>query len=161
MPHPHPCRLPALLVTSAAAVALTAAPAVATEGPAAPGAIPVPVALMVPNFAPLPAPTSSGSGPVIRSARLASRRIRRGQRARLRLSLSEPGRVRIVIQRRVKGRHTATRAFTIPARKTTVSVRLPRRLPPGRYRITVVAIDATGDRSRPVRRTLVVRRRAR
>ena len=157
MADPHPRRLPALLVTSAAAVALTAAPALATEGPAAP-APPVPVALVLPNFAPMPAPVTTGSRPAIRSARLASRRIRRGQRARLRLSLSEPGRVRIVIHRRGKG---ATHAVTVRAKTTTLSVRLPRGLRPGRYRITVVAIDAEGDRSRPVRRTLVVRRRAR
>ena len=124
MADPHSRRLPALLVTSAAAVALTAAPALATEGPAAP-APPVPVALVLPNFAPMPAPVTTGSRPAIRSARLASRRIRRGQRARLRLSLSEPGRVRIVIQRRWKGRRISTRAFTVTARRTSLSVRLP------------------------------------
>ncbi len=157
MADPHPCRLPALLVMSAAAVALTAAPALATEGPATP-APPVPAALVLPNFAPMPAPVSTGSRPTIRRARLASRRIRRGQRARLRLSLSEPGRVRIVIHRSARGRRIAIRAVTVRAKTTTLSVRLPRGLRPGRYRITVVAIDAEGDRSRPVRRTLVVRR---
>jgi hypothetical protein len=103
---------------------------------------------------------------VVRRARLVPRRIRRGQRSHLRLSLSTTGRVRIVIQRKVHGRFVRTRAFTVAARTGKLSVRLPRRaggkaLAAGRYRITVVAIDSDGSRSRPVRRVLLVRSPAR
>ena len=160
MADPHSRRLPALLVTSAAAVALTAAPALATEGPAAP-APPVPAALVLPNFAPMPAPVTHGlaSRDPQRAARLAADPARsacappalpvgaRPRQDRDPAPLEGPPHLHPRVHR--------------PARRTSLSVRLPARLRPGRYRITVVAIDAEGDRSRPVRRTLVVRRRAR
>jgi hypothetical protein len=55
------------------------------------------------------------------------------------------------------------RAFDVPAGALTVVLRLPKRshghvLRPGRYQITVVAIDGAGHRSAPVVKTLIVRR---
>jgi hypothetical protein len=166
-------RLPALLVASAAAAMISAAPALASEGPAGPappGSPPLPAALSPVNFAPMPAAPGNAvrkrSRPAIRRAKLASRRIRRGRHARLRLSLSTTGRVRIILERNVRGRRVRSAALTMTARATKLTVRLPARahgraLPAGRYRITITAIDAEGSRSRPVRRSLVIRRKAR
>lgn len=166
-------RLPALLVMSAAAATISAAPSQASEGPAGPappGSAPLPAALSPVNFAPMPAaPGNAGrkrSRPVIRRAKLAPRRIRRGRHARLRLSLSTPGRVRITLERNVRGRRVRSATLTVAARGTRLTVRLPTRshgraLLAGRYRVTITAIDAQGSRSRPVRRSLVIRRKAR
>jgi hypothetical protein len=172
MAHSPIRRLPALLVMSAAAATISAAPALASEGPAGPpppGGAPLPAALSPVNFAPLPAgPGHAGrrSRPAIRRAKLAPRRIRRGRHARLRLVLSAPGRVRITLRRRVRGHRVRGAAMTVAAGGTRLTVRLPprshgRALPAGRYRVTITVIDAQGSRSRPVRRSLVIRRRSR
>jgi hypothetical protein len=162
-------RLPALLVMSAAATTIAATPALASEGPAGPlppGGAPLPAALSPVNFAPLPAgPRQRRSRPSIRHAKLSPHRIRRGRHARLRLVLSTPGRVRITLQRSVRGRRVRSAALTVVAGATRLTVRLPARshgraLPAGRYRVTITIIDAQGSRSRPVRRTLVIRRRS-
>jgi len=164
-------RLPVLLVTSATAATISAAPALASEGPAGPAppaSSPLPSLLLPVNFAPMPATPGvrKRSRPAIRRAKLASRRIRRGRHARLRLTLSTPGRVRIVLERNVRGRRVRSASVTMAARTTKVSLRLPARshgraLAAGRYRVTITAIDAEGSRSRPVRRSLVIRRKAR
>jgi len=162
-------RLPVLLVASAAAATISAAPAVASEGPAGPappGSAPLPGALSPVNFAPMPATPGKRARPAIRRAKLVSRRIRRGRHARLRLSLSAPGRVRITLERRVRGRRVRSASLTVAAGGTKLTVRLPARsrgraLSAGRYRITITAIDAQGSRSRPVRRLLIIRRKAR
>jgi hypothetical protein len=168
----HPYRLPAVLGTAAVASLLAVAPALASEGTVTPppsAGPPLPSSLVLVNFAPMP----SGGGPkvrkrpVVRRARLSPRTIRRGQRARLRLSLSSPGRVRVTLQRRVRGRYVRAGSLTATARTPSVSVRLPRRasngrlLPVGRYRVSVVAADSGGLHSPAVRRSLIVRRRAR
>jgi hypothetical protein len=169
MAHPLIRRLPALLVTSAAAATISAAPALASEGPPGPpppGGAPLPAALSPVNFAPLPAgPAGRRSRPSIRRAKLAQRRIRRGRHARLRLVLSAPGRVRITLVRTGHGRRGRSATLTIAAGGTRLTVRLPARshgraLAPGRYRVTITITDAQGSRSRPVRRTLVIRRRS-
>jgi hypothetical protein len=160
-------RLPALLVISAAAATISAAPALASEGPAGPpppGGAALPPALSPVNFAPLPAaPGHAGrrSRPAIRRAKLTPRRIRRGRHARLRLVLSKPGRVRIT----VRGRRGRGATITVATSGTRLTVRLPARshgraLAAGRYRVTITMIDAQGSRSRPVRRSLVIRRRS-
>lgn len=166
-------RLPAALVASAAAAMISAAPALASEGPAGPappGSAPLPAALSPVNFAPMPAAPGRSVGKrsrlAIRRAKLVSRRIRRGRHARLRLSLSAPGRVRITLERNVRGHRVRSAALTVATSGTRLTVRLPARshgraLPAGRYRITITAIDAEGSRSRPVRRSLVIRRKAR
>jgi hypothetical protein len=145
-----------------AALAL-AAPAGATEGPAAP---PVPPwNITAPSFtSPTPTPTTTAlpGRPAIRGARIVPRRLRKGKRAALRLSLPQAGRVQYTITRRSRpgrGRMT-TRRVSVPAGK--VSIRLPRGvkghvLAPGRYRVSVVVVDGLGNRSRTVRRSFVVR----
>ena len=172
MSPPLPRRLPAVLAGGAAAAALIAAPALASEDPLAPAPGPaLPGALGDVGFTPAAAPgtapgTPAGRAkvrPAIQRASLSQRRIRRGQRAVLRLGVSTTGRVHVVMRRRAGGRHVPVAAFTVPATTTRFSVRLPGRanghfLRPGRYRITVVA-DAGGMRSRAVRRSLVVVRR--
>ena len=158
-------RLPALLVMSAAAATISAAPAPASEGPAGPpppGGAPLPAALSPVNFAPMPA--GRKARPSIRRATLSPRRIRRGRHARLRLVLSSPGRVRITLKR--SGRRGRGAKITVATSGTRLTVRLPARshgraLPAGRYRVTITVIDAHGSRSRPVRRSLVIRRNAR
>ena len=73
--------------------------------------------------------------------------------------MSDPGSYR---GRSLVGVRTIT--ASVPAGK--VSIRLPRRahgraLVAGRYRVSIVAVDATGNRSATVRRTLRIRKRAR
>jgi hypothetical protein len=157
-------RLPALLVMSAAAATISAAPALASEGPPGPPPPggPLPAALSPVNFAPMPAGPGHRSRPKIRRAKLTPRRLRRGRHARLRLVLSAPGRVRIIL----RGRRGRGAALTIATSGTRLTVRLPARshgraLPAGRYRVTITVIDAQGSRSRPVRRSFVIRRRTR
>jgi len=152
-------RVPVAVAAAAAAATLaTAAPALASEpgGAGAPG----PPALQLPNFAPLPS-SGAKARPSIRRARVVPRRLRHGKRARLRLTLSTPARVRILIERRVRGHLVRKRRITVVARKTRISIRLPRgrhghAFAKGRYRITVVAIDGAGTRSRPIHRKLRV-----
>jgi len=164
MAHSLPHRLTVALAAGAAASALAAAPALATEGPnAPPPAASLPSGIAPVTFAPFRSPALHPTVQVIRRARVVPRRVRRGQRARLRISLTTPSRLRIVVSRATgRGRvHTAT--MTVPARGRTVSLRLPARshghlLRPDRYRVSVVAIDAQGARSQPVRAAMIVRR---
>jgi hypothetical protein len=161
-------RLPALLVASAAASVLAAAPALATEGPAAPPpAATLPSGVAPVTIAPFPSTTApslrSRSPRLIRRARLVHKRVRQGRRGLLRVSLATPSRLRVVL-RGPSGRRI--RAISAPARGRTVALRLPARtgghnLRPGRYRVSVQAIDATGARSLPVRLTMTVHRGAR
>ena len=169
MAHSLKRRLPALLVMSAAATTIAATPGMASEGPPGPpppGGVPLPAALSPVNFAPMPAgPGGRKARPSIRRAKLSPHRIRRGRHARLRLVLSSPGRVRITLQRRVRGHRVRSATRTVVARGTRLTLRLPARshgraLPAGRYRVTITIVDAQGSRSRPVRRTLVIRRRS-
>jgi hypothetical protein len=85
------------------------------------------------------------------------RRIRHGKRIRLRLTLSAPAPLKFVVQRRVRGHRIRVRTRNVDGR--------PRVDPPsrrvdghalkrGRYRVSVVVIDAAGNRSATVRRPL-------
>jgi hypothetical protein len=76
----------------------------------------------------------------------------------LRITLATPGRVRIVIERRVRRHGVRVYTRTVLARTRTLVVRLPAFGRTGRYRITVVAMDAQGNRSRTIRRALLVTR---
>jgi hypothetical protein len=74
--------------------------------------------------------------------------------------------LRIVVQRRAGRRLVPVRTITVGAPAGAVSVRLPKRLHghalrAGRYRVSLVAIDASGGRSATVRRALRIRKRAR
>ena len=166
MARPIHHRLPVAFVAAAAASALAAGPALATEGPAAPPPGPtLPTGVPPAGFNPFPstlAPSPRTAAPkLIRRARLVHRRVRQGRHGRLRVSLATPSRLRIVVSR-ISTRHKI-RTINVPARGSTVSRRLPARtrghdLRPGRYRVRVVAIDATGARSLPVKLTMIVRR---
>jgi len=160
MAHTH-LRLASLAAATTAA-ALVAAPAVASE-PNQPAGPPPPAALVLPIFAPLPHSPAHAKRPSIRRVRVVPRRIRRGKRARLRLTLSAPARLRIVLQRRTRGHRTRVRTLFVDVPAGKVSIRLPRRvhghaLKTGRYRVSVVATDAAGNRSATVRRALRVRK---
>jgi hypothetical protein len=158
-----PHRLTVAFTAAAAASALAAAPALATEGPNAPP----PAAPMTGGVAPLAiAPLASSSAPtarssrVISSARLVPKRVQRGRRAKLKISLSTRSRLRVVMRRRASGHKI--RSIYVPAGKRTITVRLPKRsnghaLRKGRYGIRIVSIDAEGVLSSPIVRTLVVR----
>jgi hypothetical protein len=162
MAQPHLRFTVVAAVTTAAAFAAT--PALASEPNVPPGP-PPPPALVLPSFAPLPGAPAHAKRLSIRRVRVVPRHIRRGRRARLRLRLSSPARLRILVQRRTKGHRIRVRTLVVDAPAGNVSIRLPRRvhghvLAPGRYRVSVVAIDGAGNRSVTVRRTLRVRRRA-
>lgn len=159
-------RLPAVLVAGAAASALSAAPALATEGPAAPPPPPsLPTGIAPATITPFPSmaapPVTTRAPRVLRNARLVHRRVKRGRRGLLRVSLNTPSRLRIVMRRVANGRRI--RVINVPARGKLVRLRLPARhrghaLRRGRYRISVAAIDANGVSSAPLKRTLTVRR---
>ena len=140
-----------------------AAPAGATEGPAA--APPPPWNLTAPSFvagaqAPFgAAPSKPGAHrrPSIKGARVVPHRIRKGKRASLRLSLRQAGTVQYTVTRTSaphRGRVT-TKRISVAAGK--VSIRLPRALASGRYTVSATVADASGSRSRAVSRSLVVR----
>jgi hypothetical protein len=159
-------RLPVVLAVTAVASALAATPALATEGPGAPPPGPtLPSGVAPPTFAPSPFTTtpsaSSRALRLIRRARLVHRRVQQGRRGRLRVSLVTPSRLRIKLTRSASGHRIRT--IDVPARGSTVAVRLPAHtrghdLRVGRYRVRVVAIDASGARSRPVRLSMIVHR---
>ena len=69
---------------------------------------------------------------------------------RLTFRLSEAATVRIVVVRRVEGRRRATTRFVVPisGHAGTNALRLSQWLRRGRYRVTITAVDAAGNRSR-------------
>jgi hypothetical protein len=158
-----PTRLAVALATGAAASTLVAASALATEPGGPPPGPPLPGGVTPVTIPPVPT-TGAPATRVVRRARIVPRRVRRGRKATLRMSLSSPSRLQVVLSRSRSGHRVRT--LDIPAGGRSVSVRLPARaagrmLRPGRYRVSIVAIDALGTRSRPVVRTLIVRRGAR
>jgi hypothetical protein len=155
-------RLPVALAAGAVAALAAAAPAMASEDPTS-NVPPPPWALAPVTALPVPLPHAvAPSRPVIRRARIVPHRIRAGRRATLRLSLSTPGRLVIAITRVSRPNRGAVATRRVAVAGGTVALRLPKRfhgrkLAAGRYRVTVVAVSASGTRSRPVRRSLVVR----
>jgi hypothetical protein len=93
---------------------------------------------------------------------LTAARVKRGA---LRFALSEPARVTARLARRVCGRVAGkrrcrmrrTRTLSLAAAAGPNALALPGKLRRGRYRVTLVAVDAAKNRSRPVR--LAFRRR--
>ncbi len=139
-------RLPALIAAAVAASAFAAAPALATEGPTGPAPDPT----LIAPVTPFPGATPTPQAPrVIQRAQL-------GQRGQLRIRLKSPSRLRVTVLRGSKGHRVRT--INVKAGRRTVSLRPTRNLRPGRYRVRVVAIDAHGVRSRPITRTIRVRR---
>ena len=169
MIHP-PARGVSRLAVVVAAGLVLAAPAAASEGPVGPPAGPpagpplanplAPPTFTPPSVAPGTPPrgTKRPARPRVVKARVTPRRVGTGRSSRLRLSVSGAARVRVVIKGVKRGRAT-TRTVTV--RGGTVNLRLPSRLKPGRYRVTVVALDAQGTRSQTVRRSFTVVRRGR
>jgi hypothetical protein len=152
---------------TAAGLALAAAPAGATEGPPGVGQ-PLPDTLQPVTIPQTPNPQALGPGagstpirakrakrPRITNVRM-TRRVHRHGHPHLSMRLATQGTVRLVIQR-VGGKKTKrVWSRTVTVRRTSLSVHLPGALRSGHYRVTVVALDAEGQRSRPVKRTLVV-----
>ena len=161
--------LPLLVVAAGAAAALAVtAPAGASEGPVAPA--PPQWGLVAPTFSPgASAPaglTPSKAGvhrrPSIKSAKVVPHRIRKGRRATLKLSLPQAGKVKYTITRMSAPHRGRKFTGTVTVQSGKVSIRLPRgvkgrALASGRYRVSVVAADAQGSRSRTVSRSLIVR----
>jgi plastocyanin len=89
------------------------------------------------------------------------RRCRRGARkckpaqSRIRFTLSEAARVRIALKRS-KGKSPRAIERDVPAGASTVRLSA-KRVPPGRYAVTVVATDAAGNASGPAKASLRVR----
>ena len=109
--------------------------------------------LLFPGMPPSDGGREQPSADTLPPAFLGRVRFRQGL---LRYALSEAGTVRIAI-RRGKGR---IRRFEAPAVAGRNSTRLAsRRLRPGRYRATLLATDAAGNRSEPRRTTFKVVRR--
>lgn len=167
MPHPFSPRLP-LALAGTAAILAGAAPAGASEGPVrppTPGVPPISIGLTPVVIPQIPVPTPGHrrhARPKIRSARIVPHRVRAHHRARLHLRLSSRGRLRLVTTRLSRPGRGKVSIRTVRARGRKVVVRLSKRfhghaLRPGRYRVTVRLIDPQGRRSRPVRRSFVVR----
>jgi hypothetical protein len=159
------------LCLAAAGLTVAAAPALATEGPppggpgggggGGGGGQPLPNTLapvtipqqLGPSVQRQPA-TKRAKRPRITRINM-TRRVRAHHHAHLRVRLATTGRVQIVIQRNgKKAKRVWTR--TVNARRTSVTVHLPEGLKAGRYRVTVVSVDAQGQSSRPVSRSLQV-----
>ena len=140
----------------AAGLAVAAAPAAATDGP--PGAGPqLPQPLQPVTIQPAPPPSNVRVlRPRVMRARVVPRRIVAGHRGRLRITLATTGRVEIVIHRGGRGHRVRVFRRTVTARTLTLIVRLPAFRRTGHYRVTVVSVDAQGNRSLPVRRMLRV-----
>jgi hypothetical protein len=161
------------LCLAAAGLAVAAAPALATEGPppaggGGGGAGGGGAGQPLPNtLAPVTIPQQLGPSvqrqPTAKRAKRPrvtkiqmTRRIRAHHHPHLRLGVATTGRVRIVIQRSGGGKAKRVWVRTVAARRTSLTVHLPEGLKAGRYRVTVVAVDAQGQSSRPVSRTLQV-----
>ena len=160
----HQPRLPFALAAGLAAALAVAVPAGASEGQ--PGPPPPAWGNMTPPAITPPAggvlPSTTKSRPAIRSAKIKPRRIKRGKRAVLHLTLSSPGKVTLTISRRSKPKRGRVAVKRVQATGTTVAIRLPRRahgkkLAAGRYRVAIVTTDALGTRSKTVHRSFVVR----
>jgi hypothetical protein len=136
----------------------------ASEGQPAPPP-PPPWNLTPPTMQPAPVapPTAAARRrPLIRGARVVPHRVRGGRRAVLRLSLSRRGRVRVTVTRMSRPHRGRVAVLRRAGHSGRLSIRLPRAmhgraLARGRYRVTVVVVDARGVRSRTVRRSFVVR----
>jgi hypothetical protein len=156
--------VPAALGAAVVAALVGAAPALSSEGPPT-GVPPLPTGATPVVIPPLPIQGTPGhltARPSIRRARLVPRRVRTGKRSTLRLSLSAPGTVRVVMRRMSKPHRGRVATLHKTASGTKLTIRLPKRahgrkLARGRYRISIMMADAQGGRSRTVRRMLVIR----
>jgi uncharacterized delta-60 repeat protein len=90
-------------------------------------------------------PAADTQAPVVGALKVTRKAA--GKRARIAFSLSEPARLKLALKRR--GRRA--QRFALDAVAGANRVRTPRRLKRGRYRLTVVAVDAAGNASAPAR----------
>lgn len=151
---PRPFRRAALLAFVGLAVA--AAPAAATDPGTPPGGgQPLPNTLQ-PVTVQQPVPARPAA-PRVTRAKVAPRRVRHGRRARVRVNVATTGQVRVVVERKRRGRLVRVWARTVPVPASrVVSVRLPGRLSAGTYRVSLVSISDAGALSRTVNRSLRV-----
>ena len=83
---------------------------------------------------------------------------RRGRQTRLRFTLSEAATVTVRVDRRRGKRWRRAGRFVSSAANGANDLPVRRVMRRGRYRITLVAVDASGNRSRPARAGLRIRR---
>ena len=89
------------------------------------------------------------TAPVILSASVKPRTVRRRRGATLRYRLSEQARLTVTIQRRAGRRYVSAARLSAASKKGANTRRLvTRRLRPGRYRAVLVATDAAGNPSK-------------
>ena len=163
MSHRLHIRLPAVLAAGAGSALLAAAPGVASEG--LPGQPQFPSGVTPVVIPPVPLPGVNNPPhlrrPRVLRARVTPRRVRAGRRAVVRMTLSSPAPVRVVLLHRFGSR---VRSLVVPSGRRHVVLRLAlrahgRQLKPGRYVLRMSALDTTGHPSRTVRRTVVLLRR--
>ncbi|MDA0159908.1 hypothetical protein OM076_06525 [Solirubrobacter ginsenosidimutans] len=147
-----------LIPLMGAAALIAAAPALATEGPPPAAGPPLPD-MLHPVAIPQTIPPAIRTARRVLAAQVTPRRISVGHRSRLRVALSEPGKVRIVVWRMVHGHPHHVWGRTVSAPLSGRILRLPAHLRAGRYRVTAIALDDQGRRAHTVRRTLIVARR--
>jgi len=127
---------------------------------AAPVTPPTPVTPVTPPpTAPSPQAPMTGDEVAPRITDMSLTRWRASRGTVLRFTLSEAASLRIDVRRPHRARPWATLRRTVSkgSHQVRISVRIgQRRLPPGRYTLTVVATDASGNRSSPVTRRLTV-----
>jgi hypothetical protein len=99
------------------------------------------------------------TAPIILSASVKPKTFRRRRGTTFRYKLSEPAKVVFTIQRRKGKRYVKATRFS-KASKAGANIRKfrTRKLRPGRYRATLVATDAAGNRSKARRVTFRVKR---
>jgi hypothetical protein len=129
-------------------------------GPGGPGGGP-----STPSGGPDPSgPGADRLAPRLSSAKLSRRRIRVGQKSVLSFRASEKGSLEVTYDRvrgkRVKRAAAATHRIRAGSGRIGVTWRVgKKKLAPGTYRMTLVARDAAGNRSKPVRLKLTILRK--
>jgi hypothetical protein len=103
--------------------------------------------------------TTDTAAPVILSASVKPKTFRRKRGTTFRYKLSERAKVVFTIQRKKGKRYVKATRFSKASRagENTRKFR-PRKLKPGRYRATLVATDAAGNRSKAKRLTFRIKR---
>jgi uncharacterized delta-60 repeat protein len=101
-----------------------------------------------PEPGPQPAPAADTTAPVIGALSITRRRFKRTAGSALRFGLSEDATVRVRFVRRGKPAGAIERGLAAGKRRVTIGRGA---LKPARYRATVTAVDAAGNRSAPRR----------
>jgi hypothetical protein len=102
-------------------------------------------------------PPPASKAPVVTKLTFKPRRLRRGHKATVRFRITEVATVRLSFAKRRGKRYRAAGSLTRRVHAGAVKLTFKRRaLKPGRYRLTLVATDVSGRRSKPVRATFRV-----